>query len=189
MQHTARIHGNFTNNSLLDVIKEVLQLPQQGRMNIRNTHDGGWGNIYHNKQRIVEVNCRSLRSDQALERILSWQGGDYLYYALKIPDELEKASVSQKLFQSLFGSPETTILRPTVHTDPDFKRDLRNQLIAALGPIADYLIAEALEKTGFELDNVTAEQVSAFGLALTQVTPEAYRERIRIVMEGFNLNG
>ena len=187
MQHTARLQGNFSNGSLLEVVQTILQLPQEGRLNVRNASDGSWGNIYHKRQLIVEVNAQTLRSDQALERIVSWSGGDYSYYALRIPDELEKQPISKNLFQTLFGSSSTTVSTGTVSTrtmaETDLKKTFRSQLLNALGPIADYLIAEVLEQTGLEFDGAAMQGSSRFYQALIEITPEAYHARVRAVIE------
>ena len=66
--------------------------------------------------------------------------------------------------------------------ETDLKKTFRSQLLNALGPIADYLIAEVLEQTGLEFDGVT-QRSSRFYQALLEITPEAYHARVRAVIE------
>jgi hypothetical protein len=181
MQHAARLQGRFTHGSLLETISDILRFPQEGRLNVRNNTDGSWGNIYHRHQQIIEVHCKNLRSDDALERIVSWQGGDYLYYALQIPDELDKKPISSKLFQSLFGSHATVIEPVTFEAHAEFRTVLRSKLLEALGPIADYLIADTLEQTKLNLDELGTEGQARFWSTLLRVTPDAYHDRIQAV--------
>jgi hypothetical protein len=184
MQQTARLHGYFSKDSLLGVIQDILKLPQEGRINIKNADDGAWGNIYHSKQKIVEVNCQTLRGDQALERMISWPHGDYLYYALKISDDLEKKPISERLFQTLFGTHETAriALKSQPETDGSFRKRLRKKLVDGLGPIADYLLAEAFEQSGIDPDDIDARTLALFQPALYAVTPATYHDTVRAVL-------
>ena len=184
MQQVARLHGYFSKDSLLGVIQDILKLPQEGRINIKNADDGAWGNIYHRRQQILEVNCQALRSDQALERMISWRHGDYLYYALKISDDLEKQPISERLFQTFFGSRQTAraTLEPQTDGDGAFRKRLRKNLVEGLGPIADYLLAEAFEQSGINPDEINPQTLAQFQLALNAVTPAAYHDTVRSVM-------
>jgi hypothetical protein len=184
MQQVARLHGYFSKDSLLGVIQDILKLPQEGRINIKNADDGAWGNIYHCKHKILEVNCQALRGDQALERMISWRHGDYLYYALKISDDLEKQPISERLFQTLFGSRETAraALEPRADGDGAFRKRLRKRLVEGLGPIADYLLAEAFEQSGIDPEEISAQTLAQFRPALYEVTPAAYHDTVRGVL-------
>jgi hypothetical protein len=187
MQQVARLHGYFSNDSLLSVIQDILKLPQEGRINIKNTDDGAWGNIYHRKQQILEVNCQTLRGDQALERMIAWKHGDYLYYALKISDDLEKKPISERLFQTLFGTRETAHagLEPRADVDGTFRKRLRKKLIEGLGPIADYLLAEAFEQSGIDPEAIDVQTLASFQQALYSVTPATYHDTVRAVLLEF----
>ena len=184
---TPKLYGHFSRDSLIGVIQTMLKLPQEGRLNIKNASDGHWGNVYHRRQQILEVNCRSLRSDAALEQMISWENGDYLYYALSIPKELEKTPISARLFQTLFGTRSAAgVARGT---PDDFRKSLRTRLLASLGPIADYLIAEALESSGLQLEDTTDQQLAVFNRALLSVTPVAYHDRVETVLRDIGTNG
>ena len=183
---TPRLYGHFSRDSLIGVIQTMLKLPQEGRLNIKNASDGRWGNVYHRRQQILEVNCRSLRSDAALEQMIAWESGDYLYYALAIPKDLEKTPISARLFQTLFGARVATDAAPGM--PDDFRKSLRTKLLASLGPIADYLIAEALESSGLQLEDATEQQLAAFSRALLSVTPVAYHDRVEAVLNEIGID-